>query len=30
MNKIFNIMKKTLRNDVFEIKNPRGITVSKG
>lgn len=29
MNKILNKMKKTLRNDVFEKKNPRDITVSK-
>lgn len=29
MNKILNIMRKTLRNDVFEIENPRGITESK-
>lgn len=29
MNKILNIMRKTVRNDVFEKKNPRGITVSK-
>lgn len=29
MNKILNTMRKTLRNDVFEIKNPRGITESK-
>lgn len=29
MNKILNIMRKTLRNDVLEIKNPPGITESK-